>query len=91
MSKYCWHCANIGKCKYASGKIIRCNQFNPYMTLEELCAELGLTVWKFNYITRNGKSIAGIQRDAREKGIIVTKDYSMKKKKFSWVIYRKKM
>lgn len=91
MAKYCWDCANIGRCKYASGKVISCNRFNPYLTLEEFCVEMGMSVKMFYYYTRGGRSISSIQRDARAKGIIVIKDYSMKKKKIRWVIYRKKM
>lgn len=53
--------------------------------------EMGLTIRQFNYLTRNGKSIVGIKRDAREKGIILLKEYSMTEKKFRWIIYKVKM
>jgi len=91
MSKCCWDCANIAKCKYASGKITRCNLFNPYLTIEEFCAEMGMSHRAFFDRTRNGRSIAGLRKDAREKGIVIIKDWYLKKKKFKWVIYKVKM
>lgn len=82
----CWDCANIAKCKYASGKITRCNRFNPYLSVEEFCTELGISVRTFYRM-----SLAGLQKDARAKGIVIMKDYYDKKKKYKWVIYKVKM
>ena len=87
----CWECANIAKCEYASGKITRCNRFNPYLSVEEFCIELGISVRQFKDRTQNGKSIKGLQKDARAKGIVIMKDYYDKKKKYKWVIYKVKM
>jgi hypothetical protein len=91
MAKYCWYCANIAKCKYASGKITRCNLFNPYLSVKEFCAEMGFSVRTFSRRTQNNKSLAGIRKDAREKGIIIIKDWYDQKRKFRWVIYKVKM
>ncbi len=91
MSKYCWNCANIGKCRHASGKITHCKYFNPYLSVTEFCAELGISVHSFFDRTRKGRSIAGLQKDARKKGIVILKDYHDKKKHYKWVIYKVKM
>jgi len=52
---------------------------------------MGMSHRAFFDRTRNGRSIAGLRKDAREKGIVIIKDWYLKKKKFKWVIYKVKM
>lgn len=87
----CWDCANIAKCKYASGRVSRCNLFNPYLSVEEFCLEMGISFWEFRNRTFNESVLKRLQNDALKKGIKIIKDWSLNKKVFKWVIYKVKM
>lgn len=91
MGTLCWNCASIAKCPVASGKISRCSRFNPYLSVEEFCIELGIKHWQFKERTQNESSFKGLQKDARAKGIVIIKDYSPNKLKITWVIYKVKI